>query len=53
MEELRAERVRREQQERDRAQKLLLANRKVNGDGVYGINRSGRPYYHQSFGNAR
>lgn len=54
IEELRAERVQREQQERDKARKVVIANRKVNGDNGYGnVNPSGRPYYHQSFGNAR
>ncbi|KAG0630936.1 hypothetical protein M758_1G214900 [Ceratodon purpureus] len=53
IEELRAERVQREQQERDKARKVVIASKKMNGDGGYGVNRSGRPYYHQSFGNAR
>jgi len=54
IEELRAERVQREQQERDKARKVVIASRKMNGDNGYGnVNRSGRPYYHQSFGNAR
>ena len=51
MEELRAERVKREQQERDKARKLVVASRKIEG-GV-GVNRNGRPYYNQSFGNSR
>ena len=51
LEELRAERVKREQQERDKARKLVVASRKIEG-GV-GVNRNGRPYYNQSFGNSR
>lgn len=53
IEELRAERVQREQQERDKARKVVIANRKLNDDGYSKVNPSGRPYYHQSFGNAR
>lgn len=53
MEELRAERVKREQQERDKARKLVVASRKTEANGGVGVNRNSRPYYNQSFGNSR
>lgn len=53
VEEMRAERLKREQQERDKARKLVVAQRRGGAYRVNGIDRPGRPYYNQSFGNAR
>lgn len=55
IDELREERLKREQQEREKAQRLMVPhpNGQLRNPGAIGAANKRRPYYNSSFGNAR